>query len=82
MSDAELIEEKTLKTDSEILAAETQAWLINAVISGGIGIAFGVVMLIQGTSWGWIDRYVDQVLVIVLSILFIKDSLTFIPVLM
>ena len=63
------------KTDSEILVAETQAWLINGVISGAIGIAFGVVMLIQGTAWGWIDRYVDQVLVIILSILFIKDPL-------
>ena len=67
---------KSLKqTDSDILAAETQAWLVNAVISGAIGIAFGVVMLIQGTSWGWIDRYVDQVLVIILSILVIKDPL-------
>lgn len=63
------------KTDSDILVAETQAWLVNAVISGAIGIAFAVVMLIQGTAWGWVDRYVDQVLVIILSILFIKDPL-------
>jgi len=63
------------KTGSEILAAETQAWLVNAVISGAIGVAFVVVMLIQGTAWGWVDRYADQVLVIILSILFIKDPL-------
>jgi predicted Co/Zn/Cd cation transporter (cation efflux family) len=71
-----LITRKSLKqTGSDILAAESRAWLVNAVISGAIGIAFGVVMLIQGTAWGWIDRYADQVLVIVLSILVIKDPL-------
>lgn len=70
-----LTRESLKKTDSDILVAETQAWLVNAVISGAIGIAFGVVMLIQGTAWGWIDRYVDQVLVIILSVLVIKDPL-------
>ena len=63
------------KTNSDILAAESQAWLVNAVISGSIGIAFGVVMLLQGTAWGWIERYVDQVLVIVLCLVVIKDPL-------
>lgn len=63
------------KTDSEILAAETKAWLINAVVTGAIGIAFVVTMLIRNTAIGWIDRYVDQVLVILMTLLFIKDPL-------
>jgi len=63
------------KTQSDILEAETQAWLVNGVISGAIGLAFGVVMLLEGTAWGWIDRYIDQVLVIILSVLVIKDPL-------
>jgi len=63
------------KTGSEILEAETKAWLVNAVISGAIGVAFGVTMLIQQTQFGWIDRYIDQVLVILFSIFFIKDPL-------
>lgn len=63
------------KTDSEILQAETRAWLVNAVVSGAIGVAFGVVLLIQETRFGWIARYVDQILVIGFSILFIKDPL-------
>ena len=63
------------KTNSDILAAESQAWLVNAVISASIGIPFGIVMLLQGTAWGWIERYVDQVLVIVLCLVVIKDPL-------
>jgi predicted Co/Zn/Cd cation transporter (cation efflux family) len=61
------------KTDSEILEAETEAWLINSVVTGAIGVAFVMTMLIQGTSIGWIARYVDQILVILMSILFIRD---------
>ena len=63
------------KTNSDILLAESQAWLVNAVISGSIGAAFGIVMLLQGTAWGWVDRYIDQVLVIALSLVVIKDPL-------
>jgi len=63
------------KTGSDILQAETKSWLINTVVSGGIGVAFGVTMLIQSTPFGWIDRYVDQILVIIFSILFIKDPI-------
>ncbi len=63
------------QTGSEILLAETKAWLVNAVISGAIGIAFGITMLLKGTPLGFIDRYIDQILVIVLSLIFIKDPL-------
>jgi len=63
------------QTGSEILQAETQAWLVNAVISGAIGVAFGITMLLKGTPLGFIDRYIDQILVIVLSIIFFKDPL-------
>jgi len=63
------------QTGSEILQAETSAWLVNAVISGSIGVAFRVTMLLEATPLGWIDRYIDQVLVIILSVLFIKDPL-------
>jgi predicted Co/Zn/Cd cation transporter (cation efflux family) len=63
------------KTESEILQAEMQAWLINGVISAAIGLAFGATMLMQNTPVGWIDSYIDQILVIVLSLFFIKDPL-------
>jgi cation diffusion facilitator family transporter len=63
------------KTGSEILEAEKTAWLINMVVSAAIGVAFGVTMLLQQTSLGWIARYVDQILVIIFSIVFFKDPI-------
>ena len=73
---AYLIARKGFKrTGSEILEAEKTAWLINMVVSAAIGIAFGATMLIQQTSLGWIAKYVDQILVIILSIVFFKDPI-------
>lgn len=63
------------KTGSEILEAEKASWLINAVVSGAIGVAFGITMIIQETQIGWVARYVDQILVILFSIFFIRDPL-------
>jgi len=63
------------KTGSEILEAEKQSWFINMVVSAAIGIAFGVTMLLQQTSFGWIAKYVDQILVIIFSIIFFKDPI-------
>jgi predicted Co/Zn/Cd cation transporter (cation efflux family) len=63
------------KTGSEILGAEKASWLINTVVSGSIGVAFGITMLIQETQIGWVARYVDQILVILFSIFFVRDPL-------
>jgi predicted Co/Zn/Cd cation transporter (cation efflux family) len=65
------------KTESEILEAETTAWLINAVVSGAIGIALGIAMLLDGTALSWVQRYIDQILVILMSLAFIKEPLVF-----
>lgn len=63
------------QTGSEILEAEAQAWLLNALVTGTIGIAFVITLLIQNTAIGWITRYVDQVLVIAMCLLFIREPL-------
>jgi predicted Co/Zn/Cd cation transporter (cation efflux family) len=63
------------KTGSEMLEAETQAWLINGVISSLIGVAFVIVLLVQGTDYGWISRYADQILVIFFAAFVIRDPL-------
>jgi cation diffusion facilitator family transporter len=63
------------KTGSEILEAEKQSWFINMIVSAAIGVAFGVTMLLQQTSLGWIAKYVDQILVIIFSIVFFKDPI-------
>ena len=64
------------KTGSDILDAEAKAWFVNMVVTAAIGVAFVITMLIKGTSIDWVVRYVDQVLVILMTILFIKDPLT------
>ncbi len=43
------------------------------MISGSIGLALGIVILIQDSSFGWIARYIDQILVIVFCLAFLKD---------
>lgn len=59
--------------ETELLLAEMQSWLLNTVISGSIGVAFLIGMCLQGTSLGWINKYLDQVLVIIFSLVFIKE---------
>jgi len=67
---------KSLKrADSDLLRAEAKAWLLNGAVTGAIGIAFVVVLFLQDTAWGWTTRYADQVLVIGMSLLFIKEPL-------
>ncbi|CAB5089174.1 hypothetical protein D3OALGA1CA_5875 [Olavius algarvensis associated proteobacterium Delta 3] len=62
-------------TGSEILMAEAQGWLLNAIVTGAIGVAFVITLFIQDTAFGWIARYVDQILVILLSLVFIRDPI-------
>ncbi len=61
------------RTGSEILHAESEAWLINAVVSAAVGAAFIGAILAEGTRFAWTARYVDQVLVILCSLIFIRD---------
>ena len=69
-----LITRKAFKqTGLDILKAETNAWMVNAAISSAIGVAFLVTIFLQGTSLGWIDRYMDQILVIVLGMFALRD---------
>ena len=58
---------------SGLLMAEQQSWLINTVISGSIGVALLMVIAVQGTSVGWIARYIDQILVIGFCLAFLRD---------
>ena len=60
---------------SDILKAEKNAWFINGVISGAIGVALILVLLLQGTALGFVDRYIDQILVVLFSLAFIGDPI-------
>lgn len=63
------------QSNSDILKAEKNAWFINGVISGAIGVALVLVIIIQETSFGWVGRYIDQILVVLFSLAFISDPI-------
>ncbi|GAL33252.1 cobalt-zinc-cadmium resistance protein [Vibrio maritimus] len=63
------------QSHSDILKAEKNAWFINGVISGAIGVALVLVIAIQETSFGWVGRYIDQILVVLFSLAFISDPI-------
>jgi predicted Co/Zn/Cd cation transporter (cation efflux family) len=72
------VRKKNKIASSEILMAEGKGWLFNGLISSAIGVAFIAAMFIQHTSLGWLCRYVDQILVILLSLVLIKDPVVLI----
>ncbi len=51
---------------SPILALDYKNWLIDGVISGAVALAFGVILIIQDTSWDWFIPYADPALVFML----------------
>jgi predicted Co/Zn/Cd cation transporter (cation efflux family) len=65
-------------TGLDMLRAEAQAWLVNAVVSGAIGLAFLGGMLLDNTPLVWLQRYIDQILVVLLGLLFVRDPLVLI----
>jgi predicted Co/Zn/Cd cation transporter (cation efflux family) len=68
-----IIRNYSKKANSDMLKAEELAWFINSLITGAIGAAFLITFLFRMTSLHWVERYVDQVLVICLGVFLIKD---------
>ena len=60
------------QTNSPIVEVEVKNWLIDAVISGVVALAFFIVLLLQDTVVDPWLRYVDQVLVILITIGFLS----------
>ena len=63
------------KAKTELLYAEVSAWKINTLITGVIAVSLVIVFFLKDTSLGWIDRYIDQILVIILCVLTITDPI-------
>ena len=59
------------QTKSPIIEVEVKNWTIDGVISGIVALSFFVVMLLEGTTADPYLRYIDQVLVILMSICFL-----------
>lgn len=63
------------KAQSDLLKDESSAWLINSLITAMIELGLIIVFFLQSTSIGWLAHYIDQILVIVMCLLFIGDRL-------
>ena len=64
-----LIHRKQRNTPSPLLEVEKQNWLVNAMISTGIGISFGLVLLFRDGVLKPIVPYVDQIVVLVVGLI-------------
>ena len=56
----------TRKVDSPLVAADARNWMVNGAVSAAVALAFGLALLMQGTSAAHLVPYVDPVLVLVL----------------
>ncbi len=63
------------KNPTGLLLAEYKDWKINTLLTVSIVVALIVVLNLKGTSWEWIERYVDQILVITMCVLTIGDPI-------
>ncbi len=63
------------KNPTGILRAEYEGWRINALLTVSIAVALIIVYHLKGTSWEWIERYVDQISVITMCVLTIPIDL-------
>lgn len=57
------------KTCSTMVIVDAQNWLVNGLISLSVGIAFTIVVFIQGTSFAWFIPYSDSTIVIVVVLI-------------
>lgn len=54
---------------SPLLATDVENWMIDGLISGGVAVAFGLVMILRDTALAFVLPYVDPVLVVLIVVL-------------
>ncbi len=59
------------KTDNSLVKLERSQWIQDGLLSGAIGIAFGIVAWVDHPSVAFIGPFLDQVLVIALALFFV-----------
>lgn len=61
------------KSQSPLVGAEINSWQIDAIASGGMGVAFLVPMFTAGTALDQISPYLDQIVAIVLTVFILPN---------
>jgi cation diffusion facilitator family transporter len=58
------------RADSEFVRIDMQGWLMAALITTSLLVAFGIGLLMQGTEWEPLTRYIDSLLLVLLTACF------------
>lgn len=58
--------------NSSLLIVESNQWLMDTLLSTGVLIGFLIANILQNTEFVWVNRYVDPLMVIICSSIFIK----------
>ncbi|WP_163576464.1 cation diffusion facilitator family transporter [Halomonas faecis] len=58
------------RVDSEFLRIDAQSWLMAALITSALLVAFAIALILETTRWAHFTRYVDSLLLAVLTLCF------------
>ncbi|MGM0703614.1 MAG: cation diffusion facilitator family transporter [Pseudomonadota bacterium] len=58
------------RVDSEFLHIDTQSWLMAALITSALLLAFAIALILETTRWAHLTRYVDSLLLAILTLCF------------
>src|SRR5690554_1769615 len=63
------------RADSEFVRIDIQGWLMAALITTALLVAFAIALLLQDTGWAHLTRYIDSLLLMVLTACFMPVPL-------
>ncbi|MCE8027756.1 cation diffusion facilitator family transporter [Billgrantia desiderata] len=58
------------RAQSEFVRIDMQGWLMAALITTSLLVAFSIGLLLQGTEWEHLTRYIDSLLLVILTVCF------------
>ena len=66
------MKKKGEKISSEMVKVEASQWLMDTLLSIGVLVGFVIAMIIRNTRFSWLNVYIDPMMVIMVSVVFIK----------
>ncbi len=59
-------------THSDLIHAESTAWLVGGLRGAGMVVGFACMLLLEGSAWDWAVPYLDPVMVLLTCVLFLR----------
>ena len=66
------MKKKGEKISSEMVKVEASQWLMDTLLSIGVLVGFVIAMILRNTRFAWLNVYIDPMMVIMISVVFIK----------